>query len=270
MAERIVVVGHAAVTCLGRDMDATWDGLIARPIRASAATPSLGPEPFLQDVARHGRRLRAGDAPAKTRRSPSSGPRSIHLALAAAREAWADAGLERRRRRPRSGRRGRRLGVRRAGPPRRRAGPDGASGESLATSPLPGPGPDHQPGGRPDRAAPRTVRAERRAGQCLRLGGHAIALGAMFLRAGEADLALCGAGESAFTPPIVNGFATMKALLGRKPERPLGRRPRRRRAGRSASTAPGSSCRRGPGCSSWPPSRPRTRLGLTLQAELAG
>ena len=28
---------------------------------------------------------------------------------------------------------------------------------------------------------------------------------------------LCGAGESAFTPPVVNGFATMKALLGRKP-----------------------------------------------------
>ena len=48
-------------------------------------------------------------------------------------------------------------------------------------------------------------------------GGHAVVLGAMFLRSGEADLALCGAGESAFTPPVVNGFATMKALLGRKP-----------------------------------------------------
>ena len=29
MPERIVVVGHAAVTCLGRDMNTTWDGLIA-------------------------------------------------------------------------------------------------------------------------------------------------------------------------------------------------------------------------------------------------
>ena len=48
-------------------------------------------------------------------------------------------------------------------------------------------------------------------------GGHAVVLGAMFLRAGDADLAICGAGESAFTPPVVNGFATMKALLGRKP-----------------------------------------------------
>src|SRR5262249_12380619 len=33
----------------------------------------------------------------------------------------------------------------------------------------------------------------------------------------EADVALCGASESAFTPPVVNGFATMKALLGKKP-----------------------------------------------------
>ena len=66
-------------------------------------------------------------------------------------------------------------------------------------------------------------------------GGHAIVLGAMFLRAGEADLALCGAAESAFTPAIVNGFATMKALLGRKPGDRSERIPPRR-AGRSAST----------------------------------
>ena len=44
----------------------------------------------------------------------------------------------------------------------------------------------------------------------------ALALGAMFLRSGEADLALCGGTESAFMPAIVNGFATMKALFNRK------------------------------------------------------
>jgi 3-oxoacyl-[acyl-carrier-protein] synthase II len=49
-------------------------------------------------------------------------------------------------------------------------------------------------------------------------GAHAVALGGMFLRANEADLAVCGGAESAFTPMIVNGFATMKALAGRKPE----------------------------------------------------
>ena len=48
-------------------------------------------------------------------------------------------------------------------------------------------------------------------------GGHAIIMGAMFLRAGDADLALCGASESAFVPAVVNGFSTMKALLGKKP-----------------------------------------------------
>jgi 3-oxoacyl-[acyl-carrier-protein] synthase II len=48
-------------------------------------------------------------------------------------------------------------------------------------------------------------------------GGHAAVIGAMFLRSGEADVALCGASESAFIPAIVNGFATMKALLGKKP-----------------------------------------------------
>jgi 3-oxoacyl-[acyl-carrier-protein] synthase II len=47
-------------------------------------------------------------------------------------------------------------------------------------------------------------------------GGQAVAIGAMLLRSGEADVALCGAAESAFVPWVVNGFATMKALLGRK------------------------------------------------------
>ena len=46
-------------------------------------------------------------------------------------------------------------------------------------------------------------------------GGHAIAIAALMLRAGEADLAVCGAAESAFTPPVVNGFVTMRAMLGR-------------------------------------------------------
>ena len=86
-------------------------------------------------------------------------------------------------------------------------------------------------------------------------GGHAVALGAMFLRSGEADLALCGAGESAFTPAVVNGFATMKALLGRKP-------------GDRSEDDPGQASRpfsgdrggfvlsEGAGASSWRPSRP--------------
>ena len=50
MPERILVVGHAAVTCLGRDMDLTWQGLVdgRSGIRRHA---SLGSDYFLQDVA---------------------------------------------------------------------------------------------------------------------------------------------------------------------------------------------------------------------------
>src|SRR5512135_3858311 len=50
MGERIVVVGHAAVTCLGRDMDATWRGLVAgrSGLRRHATLP---PDAFLQDIA---------------------------------------------------------------------------------------------------------------------------------------------------------------------------------------------------------------------------
>jgi 3-oxoacyl-[acyl-carrier-protein] synthase II len=48
-------------------------------------------------------------------------------------------------------------------------------------------------------------------------GGHALSLGAEMIRAGAADLAICGATESAFTPEVVNGFSTMRALIGRKP-----------------------------------------------------
>jgi 3-oxoacyl-[acyl-carrier-protein] synthase II len=50
-------------------------------------------------------------------------------------------------------------------------------------------------------------------------GGHAAITAALILRAGEADFALCGASESAFTGPIVNGFATMKTLFNRKDDR---------------------------------------------------
>src|SRR5262249_7858413 len=82
MAESIVVVGHAAVTCLGRDIEATWDGLIARRsgIRRHELTAGGG----------------GGLGPASRAASPAVRlpVRSIRLALAAARAAWADAGLD--------------------------------------------------------------------------------------------------------------------------------------------------------------------------------
>ena len=50
MKDRIVVVGHSAITCLGRDMDATWAGLVAgrSGIRRH---PSLSTDSYLVDFA---------------------------------------------------------------------------------------------------------------------------------------------------------------------------------------------------------------------------
>src|SRR4051794_24886713 len=83
MPERIVVVGHSALTCLGRDMETTWRGLIAgrTGLRRHA---EFSPELFLQDVA--GRV--EGFGPGTAREDPAVAKlasRSLHLTLAAAR-----------------------------------------------------------------------------------------------------------------------------------------------------------------------------------------
>ncbi len=146
--------------------------------------------------------------------------KSIHLAMAAARMAWADAGLDR-------------IGP---GPegfdPYRVAvsigsafgGVDlldadiarGAKRKSLAASPYLVPGLIiNQSSGQVAQHLGLYGPSVSPANACA-AGGHAIALGGMFLRSGEADFALCGGTESAFMPAIVNGFATMRALAGRK------------------------------------------------------
>jgi 3-oxoacyl-[acyl-carrier-protein] synthase II len=215
MADRIFIVGHAAVTCLGRDMDATWRGLIEgrSGIRRHEA---LGSESFLQDLGGLVEDFGPGSAsedPAIAKLSA----RFLHLGMAAARAAWSESGLAR----PGSGLDPYRAAVvmgsafggldlleaEQARMARRRSpviSPylvpamiiNQAAGQVAQHLGLYGPG-----------AAPANACAS---------GGHAVVLGAMFLRSGEADVALCGAAESAFTPAVVNGFATMKALLGKK------------------------------------------------------
>ena len=217
MLERIFVVGHAAATCLGRDMDSTWRALIAgrSGIRRHA---SLGAEAFLQDIGGLVEDFGPGaesEDPAISKLSS----RFLHLSMSAARAAWTDAGLDRLEGQfdpdPCAVVVGSAFG-----------GLDVLDGEqakmvrrrSLAVSPY---------------LVPAMIinQAAGQIAQHLRLygpsaapanacasGGHAIVLGAMFLRSGDADIALCGAGESAFTPAVVNGFATMKALLGRRPD----------------------------------------------------
>ena len=50
MSERIVILGHSVVTCLGSDMESTWTGLIAGK-SGLRRQPSLGRGKHLQDIA---------------------------------------------------------------------------------------------------------------------------------------------------------------------------------------------------------------------------
>ena len=266
MPERIVVVGHAAVTCLGCDMDATWPGLVAgrSGIRRHA---EFGAATFLQDVAGVVDDFGPGTA-SEDPAIAQLAARSIHLSLAAARSAWADAGLERAKY---DADRvavvvGSALGgldlldAERSRMTQRR---------NLATSPFLIPGLIiNQAAGQVAQHLGLHGPSVAPANACAS-GGHAVALGAMFLRAGEADFALCGAGESAFTPAIVNGFATMKALLPRKPEDRSASDPSQASRPFSVDRA-GFVLSEGAGMLVLATESAARRLGLDIQAELAG
>jgi 3-oxoacyl-[acyl-carrier-protein] synthase II len=248
-------------------METTWRGLIAgrSGLRRHAAFP---PETYLQDVAG----VVAGFGPGTPGEDPAVAKlaaRSLHLALAAARQAWTDAVQTH------SG----------AIDPERVAvivgsalgGMDLLDAEqarmaqrrSLATSPYLIPGLIiNQAAGQIAQHLGLYGPSVAPANACAS-GGHAIALGALYLRAGEADLALCGAGESAFTPPIVNGFATMKALLARKPEDRSAADPTQASRPFSVDRA-GFVLSEGAGMLVLATESAARRLGLRVQAELAG
>jgi 3-oxoacyl-[acyl-carrier-protein] synthase II len=217
MKDRIVVVGHGAVTCLGRDMDATWRGLIAgrSGIRRHA---SLNPDQYLVDLAG----MVEDFGPGSTSEDPAVSrlaARSIHLALAAAREAWADSGLDKLTGSFDPDRVAIAIGSAFGGMDLYEAEQVKSSKrKSLAASPYLVPGLlINQMAGQVAQALGIHGPSVAPANACA-TGAHAVALGGMFLRGDEADIAVCGGAESAFTPMIVNGFATMKALVGRKPE----------------------------------------------------
>ena len=215
MSDRIMVVGHSAITCLGRNMDATWANLIAGR-SGIARHPELSPDSYMIDLGG----MVAGFGPGTDGEDPAVSrlaARSIHLALAAARDAWSESKLNRM-----------------DFDPDRVAvvigsafgGMDLHEAESIKSSKRKGlsASPYLVPGLLINQAAGQVAQqlgvrgpSVAPANACA-TGGHAIALAAMFLRAGEADFAVCGGSESAFTPLIVNGFATMKALAGRRAE----------------------------------------------------
>ena len=223
MAERIVVVGHSAVTCLGRDLDATWEGLIAGR-SGVRRQPSLGPEVYLQDVAGMVEDFGPGSA-AEDPAVAKLEVRSIHLAMAAARAAWADAGS--------------------AGtdfdPDRVAVAVGSAFGgvdllhaeqvkaatrRSLAASPYLVPGLIiNQAAGQIAQHLGLYGPSVAPANACAS-GAHAIALAGMLLRAGEADLALCGGDRERVHPAD-----RQRLRHDEGPLRPPARRPGRRRPG---------------------------------------
>lgn len=268
MPDRICIVGHSAVTCLGLDVETTWAALLQgrSGVRRHEV---LGADQYLQNVggmvppAEPGSRLEDASSV-----KPSA--RFLHLGLAAAAAAWHDAGLDSAGGDYDRDRVAVIIGTAFGGvdlleQEQARA----ARRRSPAVSPFLIPG----------------LVANQAAGiisQHLRLygpslapanacasGGHSIILGAMFLQAGAVDLALCGASESAFTPPIVNGFATMRALLSRKPGDRSELDPGQASRPFSADRA-GFVLAEGAGMLVLATESTARRLGLPVQAVLAG
>ncbi len=266
MTERILVVGHSAITCLGSDTDSTWAGLLAGK-SGIRRHPALSADRYLQDIAGMVEGIgpgTAGEDPAVSRLSA----RSIHFAVASAREAWSDAGLA-----------GKDFDRDRVAVVIGSAfgGQDLLESEqqrsltrkSLSMSPY---------------LIPALV-INQAAGQVAQLfdlhgpsvapsnacatGVHSIALAAMFLRMGEADLAIAGGTESAFTPAIVNGFATMKALLGRRSTDRSADDPSQASRPFSADRA-GFVMSEGAGTVILATESAARRLGLRVQAEYLG
>ncbi len=268
MTERILVVGHSALTCLGRDMDATWAGLVAgrSGIRRH---PALSPDAYLVDLAGIVDDFGPG-SPGEDPVVSRLGARSIHLALAGARAAWSDSGLDRLAGQFDPDRVAVVIGSAFGGMDLHEAELLRSSQrKSLSASPYLVPGLlINQMAGQVAQHLGLFGPSVAPANACA-TGGHAIALGGMFLRSGEADLALCGGAESAFTPLIVNGFATMKALAGRKPgDRSLGD-PGQASRPFSVDRA-GFVMAEGAGMVVLATEATARRLGLPIQAELAG
>jgi 3-oxoacyl-[acyl-carrier-protein] synthase II len=216
MAERIVVVGHSAVTCLGRGIDTTWAGLVAGR-SGIARHETLSPDRYLQDVAGmvEGLGPKRPDADPRLSRLDA---RFLHLGLEAARQAWDEAGVDTHEDLDRA-RIAIAVGSAFGGVDLLDAEHQAASRrKSLAASPYLVPGMIiNQAAGQIAEHLKMYGPSFAPANACAS-GGHAIITGALLLRSGEADFALCGATESAFVPWVVNGFATMKALLPRKAE----------------------------------------------------
>ncbi len=268
MPSAIHVVGHGAVTCLGKDAPSTWQALVAGRSGIQRQN-ALGGDLYLQDLGG----VVADFGPGTPGEDPAIaklGSRFLHLAMSATREAWGQSGLDRKAGEYDPDRVAVVMGSAFGGLDLLEAEQVRMKGRrGLAVSPYLIPGMIiNQAAGQISQHLGLYGPSVAPANACAS-GGHALAIGALLLRAGEADLAICGAGESAFTPAVVNGFATMKALLGNKP-------------GDRALADPGQASRpfsvdragfvlaEGAGAVVLATDEARARLGLESQAELVG
>jgi 3-oxoacyl-[acyl-carrier-protein] synthase II len=218
---RVVVTGMGCVTPLGRDLETTWAGVAAGRSGVGPIT-RFDAGDWASRIAGEVRdELRLDDVPAKELRRFD---RFLALALAAAREAFADAGLDRSP--PAPERAGVAIGtgigglqtlaeqdriLRERGP--RRVSPflipmvigNAASGYVSLHFGLRGPNLCHT--------------------SACATGSHALGEAARWIQRGDADLVLAGGTEAPVTELGVAGFAAMKALSTRNDEPARASRP---------------------------------------------
>lgn len=211
---RIVIVGVGAVSCLGADWPATWNGLSSGRGGLRRDLSRLPSDKFMVNIGGFVDGI-GPDTPGEDTRLAKLEARFLHFGMRAAQEAWSPlAGKSIDRDRVAVVAASAFGGVDVLEKERQKAESRGRLNLSPYTVPallinqLGGQISQHLelygPGFAPSNA-------------CAS-GGHAIVMGALLLRGGMADFALCGAAESAFVPSIVNAFATMKALATIKPD----------------------------------------------------
>jgi len=219
--EPVVVTGLGCVSPLGNDVTSTWQAAAAGRSGVGRLPDDFDPRLPVRIAARVKDPVDPGDLPAKELRRLD---RAILLALAAAREAFADAGLAA------GGFAPERAGVAigsgiggvgtllenhrallEAGP--RRVSPFMIP-MTLANMPAGLVAIRHGLGG------PNLCHVTACAS-----GAHAIGESLRWLQRGDADLMLAGATEAAITPLVVAGFASMQALSRRNDEPSLASRP---------------------------------------------
>ncbi len=256
MAERIFVVGHAAVTCLGRDHG--FD--LAGPDRGA-----VGDSPPRRRWARsRSSRMSAGMVedfgPGTASEDPAISKlsaRFLHLAMAAARSAWSESGLDRREAE---------LDPHRAAVVMGSAfgGLDLLEAEqarmirrrSPAISPYLVPAMIINQAAGTDRPAPPALRAQRSTGQRLRVGRPRGGLGRDVPAVGRGRRGPLRRGGERVHAADRQRLRDDEGAARAKARRSVGAGSGARPAVRSAPTGPASSWPRERGPSSWPPSPP--------------